>query len=319
VSWTWPFLAPIRATEAVWKLGMDTRRELNVSLFTQWCTLVRLGILQNFSSQSVYKFRLWPGRSSDDPTLYVQRHEIDVLLPLLHRGVDMQRLDDKSVFDGKCREFGFPVPCVLAFVRRGEVVEGDLNLPLDDVFVKYADWWCGHGAQLWTFSGHQFCRGDRHLSPAAFSEWLRERSHKRDVIVQERLRNSDSVSDLTSGALSTLRILTARVGDADPEVLLAALRMPVGKSEVDNFEAGGLAAGVTLDGRLTAAAGKRSLESYTHHPDTGALIEGRLLPNYEACTALACRAHAAFREPAFIGWDVAITPRGPLLIEANTR
>ncbi|HTN98325.1 MAG TPA: sugar-transfer associated ATP-grasp domain-containing protein, partial [Nordella sp.] len=55
----------------------------------------------------------------------------------------------------------------------------------------------------------------------------------------------------------------------------------------------------------------------THHPDTGAAIEGRVLHFWPETIALACRAHAAFAPRVFIGWDIAITSNGPVLIEGN--
>jgi len=55
----------------------------------------------------------------------------------------------------------------------------------------------------------------------------------------------------------------------------------------------------------------------THHPDTGAPIEGRVLPFWPETVALACRAHAAFLPRVIVGWDIAITSGGPVLIEGN--
>jgi Sugar-transfer associated ATP-grasp len=55
----------------------------------------------------------------------------------------------------------------------------------------------------------------------------------------------------------------------------------------------------------------------THHPDTGAAIEGRVLPLWPETIAVACRAHAAFAPRAIVGWDIAIASQGPVLIEGN--
>jgi hypothetical protein len=47
------------------------------------------------------------------------------------------------------------------------------------------------------------------------------------------------------------------------------------------------------------------------------LIEGRFLPLWPETIALACLAHAAFAPRMIVGWDIAITSKGPLLIEGN--
>ena len=54
------------------------------------------------------------------------------------------------------------------------------------------------------------------------------------------------------------------------------------------------------------------------HPDTDAQITGRVLPLWAETQALAARAHAAFADRLLIGWDIAITRDGPVLIEGNS-
>jgi hypothetical protein len=54
------------------------------------------------------------------------------------------------------------------------------------------------------------------------------------------------------------------------------------------------------------------------HPDTGAAITGRVLPLWDEVLALAAQAHRAFADRTVIGWDIAITADGPVLIEGNS-
>ena len=53
------------------------------------------------------------------------------------------------------------------------------------------------------------------------------------------------------------------------------------------------------------------------HPDTGLAFAGFQLPHWAAATALAVRAHAALPAIAVVGWDVALTPDGPVIVEGN--
>ena len=53
------------------------------------------------------------------------------------------------------------------------------------------------------------------------------------------------------------------------------------------------------------------------HPDTGAVIAGHTLPLWEEAVAVTLRAHDAEPVSPAIGWDVALTPEGPVLLEAN--
>jgi hypothetical protein len=54
-----------------------------------------------------------------------------------------------------------------------------------------------------------------------------------------------------------------------------------------------------------------------HHPTTGAPIRGKRLPCWDEVKQLAVRAHGAFRPRVLIGWDIAITNEGPVIIEGN--
>ena len=55
-----------------------------------------------------------------------------------------------------------------------------------------------------------------------------------------------------------------------------------------------------------------------HHPDTGARIEGELLPDMGAILRLVRDAHARMCPAVpLVGWDVALTTEGTCLLEAN--
>jgi hypothetical protein len=105
-----------------------------------------------------------------------------------------------------------------------------------------------------------------------------------------------------------------------PEVVSATFRCASDpRARVDNMKAGGLIVPVALaDGALGRACFGYGGQDHDIHPATGAPIAGRTLPDWAAAIALAVDAHArAFADYVLIGWDVAFTPQGPLLIEGN--
>jgi len=59
------------------------------------------------------------------------------------------------------------------------------------------------------------------------------------------------------------------------------------------------------------------LGEFTHHPDSGAPIAGFVIPRFQETLEVALAAQSAFPEVPSVGWDVAITDDGPLLLEAN--
>ena len=54
------------------------------------------------------------------------------------------------------------------------------------------------------------------------------------------------------------------------------------------------------------------------HPGSGGRIAGRLVPQWEEMKRLAKHAHRAFGERIVIGWDIAPTPDGPIVVEGNS-
>jgi hypothetical protein len=53
------------------------------------------------------------------------------------------------------------------------------------------------------------------------------------------------------------------------------------------------------------------------HPDPQGVISGGRLPMWPDALALARQAHAALSYRVIVGWDIAITPEGPFLVEGN--
>jgi hypothetical protein len=96
--------------------------------------------------------------------------------------------------------------------------------------------------------------------------------------------------------------------------------MPARFSEVDNFAAGGLAADLDLNtGVLKRVIVKDfTQQELSHHPDTGERILGAALPYWHAIVSEAVKAHDLVVTPWSIGWDIAVTPDGIRIVEANT-
>ena len=141
-------------------------------------------------------------------------------------------------------------------------------------------------------------------------------------IVQERIRQHPVLDALHPGSLNTLRIVTTRIGDA-PHIEFITLRMGCGGSWIDNADAGGLAAPVDLaTGMISRTATRRyehdtAQQQHAVHPDTGARITGLEIPHFFEMLDLVRGAAAKLPEFASVGWDIAILPDGPAILEAN--
>jgi hypothetical protein len=87
------------------------------------------------------------------------------------------------------------------------------------------------------------------------------------------------------------------------------------------MHAGGIGALVDVaSGTLGKASNLGSdarLGWFSAHPDSGAKIEGRVLPFWEETKGRAVAAHRHFSDRVVVGWDIAILEDGPIFIEGN--
>jgi hypothetical protein len=127
---------------------------------------------------------------------------------------------------------------------------------------------------------------------------------------------------ITTGALPTVRVVTCLDEAGEPVVVAAVLRTSLGRNRtVDNLHAGGIGALVDIGsgtlGKASNLGSNARLGWLSAHPDTGAAIEGRVVPCWNEVKMQAIAAHRHFSDRVVVGWDIAILEDGPIFIEGN--
>ncbi|WP_081619706.1 sugar-transfer associated ATP-grasp domain-containing protein [Thioalkalivibrio sp. ALE12] len=162
---------------------------------------------------------------------------------------------------------------------------------------------------------------------------LKELSETNDEqILEGRLDVHERVATLTgTRALSTVRVFSWVTREGKPEILDAYFRAIVGDRLTDNVTdfrtglyTGNIVASPELQSGILSRAWAYNSNGIGYrwvdrHPGTRALIVGFPLPWWQETRALVSRAALCFMPIRTIGWDVALTPKGPVLIEANER
>ena len=139
-------------------------------------------------------------------------------------------------------------------------------------------------------------------------------------LFQARVSPHVDIARICGNRVATARIVTTCVaGEAD--AMRAVFKLPVGDSMADNFWRGGnIVADIDMEtgrlGRAVSGTGLDQVET-THHPDTDATITGTELPMWQEARDLALNAQGLLNQVPLIGWDIAISNAGPLIIEAN--
>ena len=140
------------------------------------------------------------------------------------------------------------------------------------------------------------------------------------MLLQEVVEQHEDVSKLNPYCINTIRIITIRSNSGDISVFAASIRLGTVKdSFVDNRAVGGAAVGIDEFGKLKKYGFQHAKygTKISSHPVTGVVFEGYQLPYWKEVEALVKQAHRAVINIQSIGWDVALTPNGPVLIEGN--
>ena len=138
-------------------------------------------------------------------------------------------------------------------------------------------------------------------------------------ILQPRALNHPDIAAITDTALCTVRTFTFRAPNRPPEYLDGYLKFPTGNGVTDNTHQGGIASPVDKKtGMLRrAVSGDPISAEFSHHPDAGAEMSGMQVPYWDQVVDLSLNAHRALSTNPVLGWDIAVTPGGPIVVEGN--
>jgi hypothetical protein len=137
----------------------------------------------------------------------------------------------------------------------------------------------------------------------------------KQYLVEEFITQHAELTRLSPKSVNTLRIITYFDGTTS-HVLAHAFKMGAG-ADLDNFGQGGIQTTVYEGGRLPYGAFAKAGERYLVHPESGVSIVGFVIPFYEEALELARTLSAIEPHVPYVGWDIAITPTGPIVIEGN--
>ncbi|OJY93357.1 MAG: hypothetical protein BGP13_17190 [Sphingobacteriales bacterium 40-81] len=149
-------------------------------------------------------------------------------------------------------------------------------------------------------------------------ELVKRMEEKKYTLAEEYVMQHDQLKLLSPSGLNTVRIVT-QFHNNEIIILAARLRITV-NSQTDNLSTGNIAAHIDLATGRIAGPGiyvDTTKPDVYKHPVTGAELIGFQLPYWEECKAMVTKAALRISENRSIGWDVAITNNGPVLIEGN--
>jgi hypothetical protein len=143
-------------------------------------------------------------------------------------------------------------------------------------------------------------------------------ANRRAFLIEERIRPHPKLAEFIGPTLCSVRLQTIIAVDGKPKIIAAVFKLQPEPVGVDHLIYGAVGCWVDLEsGALLGGRTRDSLEDSELIPGTEKSFIGFQLPDWEKAKELALRAAEAFPWARSIGWDVAMSERGPVLIEGN--
>lgn len=321
---------PWRSMLAAWRLTQSAGRQVadSRSLPNQFIQQVGLAWFHGISPPMYYQLGIAVCPSGHRPTRWLQDGHAGLLSRVFRADKRLIEINDKALFARMLSAADVPHPQTVAVTPFDDPAGAALFEMLEnhrELFLKRG---IGHGGKgsriLIKEDSHRWSIHDRIPSPSCAApvvaeteliEQLRKSGEGECWLMQPRLGNHPLLARLFGPGLISVRVVSARserhfaflgslVSFAAPEQLVSQRGLKVGV-EVES-------------GRMSKvfhySADQRE---YRCNPHTGERVEGVQLPFWEEVLEIVGRAHAVMPDFPFLGWDVAICPTGPVMLEAN--
>ncbi len=170
----------------------------------------------------------------------------------------------------------------------------------EDFILKPVDGTHGEGVQMLPATPEIF---DTALKSAPF-------------LAEERIIQVDALSKLNPTSVNTIRAVTFL---KDNKATLLAAYLRIGQNGiVDNFCNGGMLTPIDIEtGIISYPAVDGENRAYESHPITGTSIIDFQIPKWDEVKAMVLEAAQIIPQVRYVGWDVAVSEKGPCLIEGN--
>jgi archaellum component FlaF (FlaF/FlaG flagellin family) len=193
----------------------------------------------------------------------------------------------------------------------------DFAAELGRFIAKPPDGTHGDGVELITVPVGEAEPGETADGTGALLDLYNRLKNNGQTLCEEVIVQHEGLSSIYSGSVNTIRTVTI-LNRGEAHVVAAYLRIGNAGRVVDNFNNGGMVVPVdATTGRVSVPAADKAGHVYDVHPVSGAPIVGAQIPLWPECLALVKSAAQVMPMVRYVGWDIAVTPNGPILVEGN--
>jgi hypothetical protein len=309
-------------------IGPRVRARFGVGLRRQFLDLCVMALRHGLDAQVYYMFELYRPERRARTSGYLTRYEMkNGLYKVLTWQVSKTKrrimLGDKLGMNRICEENGIATVPILIVAEDGKLEHHCSAAGLErDLLIKPRQSKGSRGIEVIRYErGKYLCENGATLDRDGLIGQIARLSTAAPVLVQPLVKNHPGLADLADVALMRMRVITC-LDQAGNPVLTHAVLSNLCKLETrwpTDIEFG---AAVDLDtgalGMVTGDKGYAWLDWSEDHPITRARVRGRIVPCWDQIREIALAAHAACRDRALVGWDIAVGEEGAVLLEGNS-
>ncbi|HBG01456.1 MAG TPA: hypothetical protein DDW87_07785 [Firmicutes bacterium] len=243
--------------------------------------------------------------SPDQRNQIVTRHDRDRIVRHYNDVSQMHRLNNKLTFLTDYASF-----TGRSFLAINDVTFEEFEkfmLTHKSIIAKHSDGGQGEGIKTYSLSDGQSNIEDIYHD-------IRVRNHD---VVEELLVQHPSFAPINKYGFPVVRVLTFLDEKSMVHILATTLTVAV-NDVVVNLHRGGIYLNIDGESGKVSSLGIDEQDNiYEYHPLTKEKFVGFQIPLWEALLELVQAASKITPEVRYVGWDVGVSPTGPVLIEAN--
>jgi glutathione synthase/RimK-type ligase-like ATP-grasp enzyme len=319
--------------------GPLAKRDTGKGIVSQLAEIIALhyGIGQ-LAADEYYQYRLYDDRQYrwHEKKKFIGRALENGLIPILRERPWVGLAHDKLASYAFLKGLGFPVPDTYAiyhpfrsygsvpvlrtFQALARFIRAELTFPF--VAKPVAGMW---GRHVWAVESYDRTRDRLRLTSGqeveveALIEDVASRKES-GVLFQELLTPHPMIEEWCGDRICSVRMVS--IIDRSGARLISTLwKVATGSNMADNYWGPGnlvgpIETGSGRVGRMFTGLG-RDIAHVDQHPDTGRTLSGVILPDWPAAVDLCLRAAATLPGIPMQAWDIALTSKGPVILEVN--
>lgn len=237
--------------------------------------------------------------------------------------------EDKALFQDIATYYDLPMPELVFRFEKGTFYDFRNNLVektdvrhlierqnSPKIFVK--GYYGLHGVGISVFKktakgyeneeGHQLC-----------AEYFTKNCAGQLLVVQAGIVQHESLNKVYSKAVNTLRVVTRNNSDGTSEILGAVIKFARGGVQVDNLYFGSISVAIEKETGHLKGSGITYYNTlkFKTHPDTQVVFDGIKIEFWDEVKSIVLNASQKFNKIHILGFDIAISDQGPVIVEMN--